>query len=141
MTRLRATAMDRQMLVLFGVTEDEAKRVREFQENKCFVCRKPLKLYREHNHRSGEFRGYLCFLHNKGLAFFQDNPEYLAAAADYLRANPVQRVFGEQRFGRTGRVTRKWRTKREKRERMAWVEARLRQLGYNTDKPKRRKKK
>lgn len=133
-----ATAADRTSLALFGVTVAEAATVRAQQDGVCFVCRiADRQLNRDHDHKSGEFRGYLCMLHNKGLALFQDDPLLLERAAAYLRNPPVLAALGERRFGRVGRSTRKWRTKREKKERMAWVDARLRQLGYVA---KRRKK-
>jgi hypothetical protein len=135
--KIRATAKDRKLLALFGVTEAEDVRVREHQQDRCYICGKDLQLNHDHDHRSGEYRGLLCFLHNKGLALFQDDPILLERAAYYLRNHPVETAIGEKRFGRPGRVTRKWRTKREKRERMAWVEARLRELGYEF---KRKKK-
>jgi hypothetical protein len=137
---VRATAKDRQSLALFGVTVAEADRIRAAQGGVCFVCRKPRQLNRDHDHLTGEFRGFLCMLHNKGLALFQDDPALLERAVDYLRENPVVRALGERRFGRTGRSTRKWRTKREKRERMAWVDAHLLAIGYTTERRVTREK-
>jgi hypothetical protein len=38
----------------------------------------------DHDHQTGEFRGWLCKRHNLGLAHFMDDPELLRKAADYL---------------------------------------------------------
>ena len=44
---------------------------------------------------------------NKGLAVFQDNPEWLRNAAEYLENPPVPRALGEEVYGVVGRVSRK----------------------------------
>jgi len=40
----------------------------------------------DHNHSTGEFRGFLCDSCNTGLGKFRDDPELLAKAIDYLSA-------------------------------------------------------
>lgn len=128
---MKATAADVKLMALFGVTKDELERVRADQRGVCFVCRvEGRQLNRDHDHRTGEFRGFLCMLHNKGLALFQDDPELLERAAMYLRSPAVLRTLGARKFGRVGRVTRKWRTKREKRERTEWAVRQLEKRGY-----------
>ncbi len=44
-------------------------------------------LHLEHNHATGEFRGWVCQLCNLGLGHFRDNPVLLRTAAKYLEAN------------------------------------------------------
>lgn len=39
----------------------------------------------DHDHNSGEVRGKLCDKCNQGLGLFQDSPELLHAAADYIK--------------------------------------------------------
>jgi hypothetical protein len=40
----------------------------------------------DHDHTTGEFRGWLCKRHNLGVAYFKDNPELFRKAADYLES-------------------------------------------------------
>lgn len=55
------------------------------QNNLCAICNKPLvKPCADHDHGSGDFRGILCNGCNRGLGFFEDNPELLQAAIAYL---------------------------------------------------------
>ncbi len=77
-------------------------------------------------------------VHNKGLAFFSDDVAFLQRATLYLQHYPSHLALGWTPIGRVGRSTRKWRTKREKRERFAWVAARLEALGYEVPKRLRR---
>ena len=49
----------------------------------------------DHNHGTGEFRGFLCDSCNTGLGKFRDDPDLLARAIDYLGGgifNPAQRT-------------------------------------------------
>lgn len=45
------------------------------------------RMYADHDHVTGCFRGWLCVACNTGLGYFQDNPASLRAAADYLEKN------------------------------------------------------
>ena len=59
------------------------------QHGACAICnRKPGKrLAVDHCHVTGKVRGLLCAKCNSGLAFFQDNPDYILAAIEYLEAS------------------------------------------------------
>lgn len=54
----------------------------------CAVCSVPFESPRslrfDHNHGTGEFRGFLCTTCNTGLGHLRDNPRIVAAALDYL---------------------------------------------------------
>ena len=50
----------------------------------CELCKTETKLHYDHDHATGEFRGWLCILCNRGLGMFRDNPERLIAAIAYL---------------------------------------------------------
>lgn len=59
------------------------------QNSVCVICNKECKsgkrLAVDHNHVTGKIRDLLCGNCNGGLGKFQDNPELLNKAADYLR--------------------------------------------------------
>lgn len=127
----KPTAEDRRLLILYGITSHEKARVLEFQGGGCAICGKPpvnIALGSDHDHKTGLFRGLLCRQHNKGLTLFGDDPVLLERAAAYLRNYPSMQALGTIHRGRTGRSTRKWRTKTERRDRMAWVKERIKQL-------------
>jgi hypothetical protein len=44
-------------------------------------------LARDHDHKTGAFRGYLCLSCNVGLGHFKDDPELLKKAIAYLDAS------------------------------------------------------
>lgn len=95
----RAREFDRQKhrrkrLARFGLTEAEVARVLDEQDHLCAICRKPeviqcagektRELSFDHDHRTGQFRGFLCGSCNQGLGYFLDDPAVLRAAAEYL---------------------------------------------------------
>ena len=57
------------------------------QNGKCAICGKELgdKLLADHDHKTGKFRALLCRNCNIGLGYFQDSPELLESAAEYLK--------------------------------------------------------
>lgn len=80
----------------------KSKRVNELKKehaydpetHKCEICKRSAEDFShkyngnpfclDHNHKTGEFRGYICMDCNTGLARFQDNPEIVAEAEKYL---------------------------------------------------------
>jgi hypothetical protein len=128
----KPSARDLRLLTLYGITEGEYARVLQFQGGRCAICQRAPKRWRlgiDHDHKTGLFRGLLCMLCNRALALLQDNAETAVRASEYIYRHPATLALDGQSYGRTGRVTRKWRTRRERAERAAWVRARLRELG------------
>lgn len=60
----------------------------ERTHGKCHICRKKnkdgSKLAIDHDHVTGQIRGLLCAVCNKGIGLFQDCSGLLRAAAEYL---------------------------------------------------------
>jgi|GraSoi_2013_60cm_1033757.scaffolds.fasta_scaffold11992_2 hypothetical protein len=57
------------------------------QGGRCAICGNPPKGKRltvDHDHATGKFRGLLCARCNFGLGWFQDDPDRLRSAAEYL---------------------------------------------------------
>ena len=79
---------------LYGITGLEYNTLLKKQEGVCAICgtstptlnqdeTRP-NLYVDHCHTSGAVRGLLCGKCNSGLGQFNDNPELLQAAINYL---------------------------------------------------------
>ena len=61
----------------------------EAHENGCAICgyqfgQKVGDMKVDHDHTTGEVRGLLCDMCNRGLGFFRDNPANLHLAINYL---------------------------------------------------------
>lgn len=59
----------------------------------CAICGKSAaatkqnRLAPDHDHHTGEFRGFLCGHCNVGIGHFKDDPDLLIRAAEYLKRN------------------------------------------------------
>jgi hypothetical protein len=63
----------------------ERNRIKAEKNHRCEICKnEDALLNRDHDHDSGEARGWLCGSCNRGLGLFKDNPELLRAAALYV---------------------------------------------------------
>lgn len=92
---------------LYRLTPEEYDQIFEHQGGVCAITGEPPKGQRlsiDHDHTSGELRGLLSPWVNKGLAFFQDSPVLLRAAADYLENYPVRQALGKRKFGLIGKA-------------------------------------
>jgi len=74
---------------VYGVTLDDFNAMVVAQGGRCAICERepsgPRGLHIDHDHGTGAIRGLLCNNCNNGLGRFQDNPETLMAAAEYLK--------------------------------------------------------
>ena len=71
----------------YNLSVDDYNKMLEKQNGKCFICNKIIKLYIDHNHKTGNVRGLLCQRCNTGLGQFDDNPLLLLNAIRYLEVN------------------------------------------------------
>lgn len=72
----------------YGLNEQEYLDMFEEQNNKCGICNSSFDDVRacvDHSHETGDIRGLLCDKCNKGLGMFNDNPELLHKAIQYLK--------------------------------------------------------
>ena len=67
-----------------GITMEEVLKLEV--EDSCEICGSSSTMVVDHNHATGEIRGFLCNPCNLGLGQFKDNPETLEKAARYLKA-------------------------------------------------------
>ncbi|WOF44315.1 endonuclease VII domain-containing protein [Sphingopyxis indica] len=83
-------------LKAFGCTPEDYDRMLVEQGGVCAICkrperyihhatRKPASLAVDHCHASGRLRDLLCANCNKGLGCFEDRPDLLTQAIEYLR--------------------------------------------------------
>ena len=63
----------------------------------CDICKQPERdkrngvvrlLNKDHDHKTGEWRGLLCTRCNNGIGMFRDNVELLKRAIEYLQDPP-----------------------------------------------------
>ncbi|MFE6126701.1 endonuclease VII domain-containing protein [Streptomyces sp. NPDC056437] len=71
----------------YGLQPGQYARMLEEQNGLCLICRSPhpKPLHVDHCHATGKVRALLCDLCNRGLGYFQENPDRLASAIKYLR--------------------------------------------------------
>lgn len=75
-----------------GMSKEEFYAMLDRQEGKCGVCRNPLNItfgipvtfVVDHSHATGDNRGILCPKCNLGLGHFDDDPERMRRAAEYV---------------------------------------------------------
>jgi len=70
-----------------GITPAQYYEMCEAQDWRCKICQRipTSALHVDHCHKTNKIRGLLCGACNVGLGHFQDAPERLAAAIEYLR--------------------------------------------------------
>lgn len=71
----------------FGLSLQEYNERLATQNNQCAICKtsKPKGGWAlDHDHKTGSIRKFLCNICNRGLGYFNDNPEHLMQAANYL---------------------------------------------------------
>ena len=94
---IRWRRRDSQYRIKLGVTLDWVLAKFNSQAGRCEICGEPVVfigntewrwegMALDHCHDTGTIRGILCQSCNNGIARFQDSPELLRKAADYLES-------------------------------------------------------
>jgi len=89
-------AKDLDLKKRFGISLDQYNKILESQNGVCAVCgNEEIITYKnyntgrslavDHNHETGKVRGLLCTGCNRGIGFFNNNPERLIKASNYLK--------------------------------------------------------
>ncbi|MEU5693883.1 endonuclease VII domain-containing protein [Actinosynnema sp. NPDC020468] len=86
----REQVRDRRLRARYGVGVADVDDIRRHQGYRCAICgvhedHLPRGLVVDHDHGSELVRGLLCHRCNSGLGLFQDCPQKLRAAIEYLR--------------------------------------------------------
>jgi hypothetical protein len=74
----------------YGLSVDEYAAILDSQSGGCGICGAKVPggnsifMHVDHCHATGKIRGLLCTNCNRGLGYFQDDIEVLAAAIRYL---------------------------------------------------------
>lgn len=75
----------------YGLTVDGYEAMLAAQGGRCAICRRRPRdgqaLHVDHDHRTGQVRGLLCFTCNAALGQLHDAPELVRRAATYLWAH------------------------------------------------------
>lgn len=79
----------------YGITPEQYAEMLVSQKGVCAICHQPERsrgckgsirvLTLDHDHATNEIRGLLCDRCNRGLGYFGDDPQKLAAAITYLK--------------------------------------------------------
>jgi hypothetical protein len=78
----------------YAMKEDEFVYLIESQENKCAICQISLditgRICIDHDYETGKVRSILCNKCNSGLGMFNDIPDLLRKAANYIEMHKVE---------------------------------------------------
>ena len=67
----------------YNLTSEQYNEMLDIQNGTCLICSNPACVV-DHDHKTSKVRGLLCSKCNLGIGYFQDNPELLIVAAEYL---------------------------------------------------------
>lgn len=80
---------ERGLRLNYNITIDDYNMMFESQKGCCAICgrhqsEEKKALHVDHDHETGKIRGLLCQKCNHGIGLFNDNPELLRKAAQFL---------------------------------------------------------
>lgn len=77
----------------YGLTEAELDSLILKQDGRCSICLREAPLVIDHDHSTNDIRGLICANCNVGLGMFNDSPERLERALQYL--NQPDTILGK----------------------------------------------
>lgn len=79
---------DAELKRLYGININTYLEMLKDQGDVCKICKQECKtkysLSVDHDHKSGKVRGLLCNRCNRAIGMFEDNPNLLRLAAQYI---------------------------------------------------------
>lgn len=85
----RRYALTHKLKNKYNLTENEYRLAVDKAAGKCQICRMERKLFIDHCHETGKFRGLICSQCNSALGMMEDSIDRLRAAQEYLQAHIV----------------------------------------------------
>jgi len=89
----RSYILDSRLKHSYGITLAQYEEFLSKQKGVCAICKNKCSTNRrlavDHDHRTGKVRGLLCARCNKGLGEFQDNPQLIKKAINYLKKHAI----------------------------------------------------
>lgn len=73
----------------YGISDEQRKAQSEAQGGKCAICGEKTDLHVDHCHSKNRVRGMLCGRCNRGIGMFEDEPNRLRMAVEYLEKGGV----------------------------------------------------
>jgi hypothetical protein len=70
---------------LYGIDVEDVKRMEIAQDFCCAICKERRRLAIDHDHETGKIRSLLCGKCNTGIGQFDENPDLLLKAAEYVK--------------------------------------------------------
>jgi Recombination endonuclease VII len=71
----------------YGISAAQFEWLKLRQDGRCAICREAPAVHVDHDHRTKQVRGLLCFNCNRGLGYLDDDLVTLCRAADYLKSH------------------------------------------------------
>lgn len=116
LTPAQAKTKDAYLRKNYHITFEEYNSLRALQGFCCAICQQDEGHFKngmavDHDHKTGEVRGLLCWICNKMLGRFQDDHNRLCSAAAYVTKCPVEILKGHKVYTAPGRIGTRVRAK------------------------------
>lgn len=79
----------------YNINHEIYNEMLEKQNGKCLICEKEDKLVVDHDHATGEVRGLLCDVCNRGIGYLQEKNENLWNSILYLNSGLTEKKWVE----------------------------------------------